>query len=271
MISSSNTFVYPIDETTPWQTTGGIQAYWTGEGGVKTPSRPLIDQGSLRLNKLTALVPVTDELLEDAPGLDGYLRRKAPEKIGFKVNLAIIQGTGVGQPLGILNSPALITVAADSGQVADTVTFGNIVSMWSRLAPGSRARAVWIANADVEPQLMRLIMPGGTQPVPIYMPPGGLSAAPYASLLGRPIITTEAANVVGDVGDLILADLSQYLTVRRTNGVRADTSIHLYFDQDITTFRFVLRCGGAPWWGAAIDRRDGSNTLSPFVAIAARS
>ena len=115
MTSSSNMFTFPADETTPWQTSGGVLAFWENEGGIKPPSRPLFESKSVRLNKLVALVNVTDELLEDAPALDTYLRRKAPEKINFKVNLAIVQGTGVGQPLGILNSPALVTVAKEFG------------------------------------------------------------------------------------------------------------------------------------------------------------
>ncbi len=61
--TSSNSIVFPLDETTPWQTSGGIQAYWENEGGLKTQSKPLLGQETIRLNKLIALVPVTDELL----------------------------------------------------------------------------------------------------------------------------------------------------------------------------------------------------------------
>jgi HK97 family phage major capsid protein len=76
---------------------------------------------TLRLNKLFARVDVTDELLEDAPQLDNYLRVKAPEVMTSVINLAIVQGNGVGKPLGIMNSGALVTVAKETSQPADTI------------------------------------------------------------------------------------------------------------------------------------------------------
>ena len=56
----------------------------------------------------------------------------------------------------------------------------------------------------------------------------------------------------------------------KSGGVRSDTSIHLWFDQNATAFRFVLRMSGQPWLSAAIARASGSNTLSHFVSLAAR-
>ena len=272
LTSSSNTITLPKDETTPWQTTGGIQAYWEGEGGLKTQSKPSLETSTLRLNKVISLVPVTDELLEDAPAMDTYIRRKAPEKISFKVNLAIVQGNGVGQPLGILNSPSLVTVSKEGSQAADTILFANIVKMWSRLYAPSRANAVWLVSQDIEPQLAALeFKAGAASPVPAYLPAGGLSAAPYATLYGRPVIPTQACETLGDKGDIILVDLSQYITAVKSSGPRAETSIHLWFDYDITAYRFVLRVGGQPWWNTAITQRDGNNTLSWAVTLEERA
>lgn len=270
MTAGGNTFTFPADETTPWQTTGGIQAHWEGEGQTITPSRPALEQKSVRLNKLTALVNVTEELLEDTSALDAYLRQKAPQKMNFKIDLAIIQGNGVGQPLGIMNSPALVTQGAEGSQTADTVVFENFRKMWGRLYAGCRQRAVWLMNQDVETALPALEFPSTAGTFPVFLPPGGLSGSPLATLMGRPIIPTEACNEIGDAGDVILADLSSYLTIRKAAGLRTDTSIHLYFDQDIMSFRFIFRVGGLPWWGAPITRRDGSNTLSCFVTLAER-
>ena len=268
LVTSSNSITVPIDETTPWQTTGGIQAYWEGEGDALAQSKALLQQRNVRLNKLTALVPVTEELLDDAPALDGYLRRKAPEKMNFKLNLAIVQGNGVGQPLGILNAPCTISVAQEAGpQAADTIVFANIVKMWSRLDSSCRANAVWLINQDIEPQLMLMEFPGTTSNVPAYLPPGGLSASPYATIMGKPVIPTQACETLGDKGDIILCDLNKYLSVTKGGGIRADMSIHLWFDQDITAFRFIFRVAGLPWWASAISPRDGSTTHSCFVTL----
>lgn len=268
--SGSNTLVIPIDETTPWQTTGGIQAYWTGEAAQKTQSKPALESLTVRLDKLTCLVPVTDELQEDAPALDAYLRRKAPDKINFKINLALLQGTGVGQPQGILTSPALVSVAKETGQATNTVYYKNIVNMWSRLYAPSRANAVWLINQDVEPQLWTMAFdPAAATPVPVYLPPGGVSQSPFGLLMGRPVVPSQACNTLGSQGDILLVDLTQYLTARRTGGgaIRTDISIHLWFDFDITAYRFVIRLGGQPWFTTPITPRAGSNTLSPFVTL----
>lgn len=270
LISSTNTMQFPTDEDAPWST-GGITAYWDGEGVVATQSKPLLQQKTVQLNKLRVLVPVSDELLEDAPAMGAYLRKKAPQKMRFKIDLAVVQGTGSGQPLGILNSGCLISVAKESAQTADTVVFNNITKMWSRMYSPSRATSVWLINQDIEPQLLTMSFEGTSSSVPAYMPANGLSATPYATLMGRPVLPTQACETLGDKGDIILADLGQYLTASKSGGIRAETSIHLWFDYDMTAFKFVIRLAGQPWWSAALSPRDGSNTLSPFVTLAERA
>jgi HK97 family phage major capsid protein len=270
--SSSNTLTLPTDTTTPWQTSGGIQSYWTAEGASKTQSKPALGETTLKLHTLATLVPVTEELLEDSPAMGAYLNRKAPEKMDFKVSDAVVRGTGVGQPLGFLNSPALVTVAAEGGQSADTINVTNLAKMWGRLPIQSRRTAVWLMHPDVEAQLP--LMSLANQPV--YLPPGGVSGNMYGSLWGRPVIPHQVAETIGDVGDVMLVDLKQYLTVTKTgggrdaNGLKSDVSIHLWFDQDMVAFRFTLRVAGQPWWPSAIAQRDGSNTQSPYVTLAAR-
>lgn len=276
MTTSGNSINMPKDETTPWQTSGGFQVYWEGEADQLSQSKPALQDELIKLNKLTALVPVTEELLSDAPSLTGYLSRKVPEKMDFAVNLALLQGTGVGKPKGILNADALVSVAKDTStspiQGADTIRFKNIVDMWSRMYAPCRPRSVWLINQDIEPQLYTMAFdPSASSKVPVYLPPGGVSASPYGTLMGRPVIPTQACETLGDQGDIILADLSQYLTIIKTGGVRQDVSIHLWFDYDVTAFKFVMRIGGQPWWGSSISPRDGSNTLSCFVTLDERA
>ena len=268
-ISSSNTITVPKDEDAPWSSSG-ITAYWDGEGVAATQSKPLLGQTSIQLNKMRVLVPITDELMEDAPGLTAWLTRKAPEKMDFKLNLAIVQGTGVGQPLGILNSPCLVSVVKES-QSADTIVFNNIIKMWSRMYGPSRANAVWLINQDIEPQLFTMSFEGTSSSVPAYLPANGLSASPFGTLMGRPVIPTQACETLGDKGDIIFADLSQYLTATKAGGIRSETSIHLWFDYDMTAFRFIFRVAGQPWWSKAVSPRDGTNTLSPFVTLNERT
>jgi HK97 family phage major capsid protein len=270
--SSSNTLTFPTDMTAPWDSSGGIQAYWTGEAGQITASKPKLEEVTVKLEKLAVLVPVTEELLEDAPAMDGYLRKKAPEKIDFKLSYAIGWGNGAGMPLGFMNSPCLVTQAAEGAQTTDTINATNVVKMLGRMPTSSRRTAVWLIHPDAEAQLP--LMTIGNQPV--YLPPGGLRDNPFGILLGRPVIPHQICETVGDLGDIMLVDLNQYLTATKTgggrdaNGLKVDTSMHLWFDQDILAFKFTLRVAGQPWWSAALSQRDGSNTQSPFVTLASR-
>lgn len=273
--TTGNSIIFPVDETTPWQTSGGLQVFWEVEAGQKTQSKPLLGQNTVRLNKLIALVPVTDELLEDAPALDGYLRRKVPDKMTAKLNTAIMSGTGTGQLQGILGSGSLVTVAKETSQAADTIIFPNIVKMMARLYGPSYANAVWLVNSNVIPQLMfmdfRTATAAPSTPVPVWMPNNSASGSPWSTLMGRPVIPMQSSPALGDLGDIVLADLSQYLTVTKGQQIRTDVSIHLFFDYDVTAFRFVMRVGGQPWWNTPITPENGSDTLGFFVALAERA
>jgi HK97 family phage major capsid protein len=228
----------------------------------------VFSQKSLRLHKLTALVPISEEALEDAPMLDSYLRSKAPAKMGAALNTAIVSGTGAGQPLGILNSPSVIEVPAESGQAADTVLYMNIVNMWSRMYAPRRRNAVWLINQDVEPQLLNLAFrESASSPVPAYMPAGGLSSSPFATLMGRPVIPVEACKTLGDSGDIILVDLTQYMVVTKGTDIKTDVSMHLYFDAQAMAYRFIFRVAGQPWWQSAVSPQNGSMTRSWAVTL----
>ena len=274
---SGNTITFPVDESTAWQSTGGIQTYWDGEASTITQSKPQLKDLSIKLHRLTALVPVTEELLEDSAAMAGYVTGKAGEKLAFKVNDAIINGTGVGMPLGILNAPCKVAIAKETSQTGATFHADNAVKMMARMPAQSFGRSVWLINQDVVPQILKMgfavTTASGTAAGAgaLYLPPTGLAGgSPYGSLLGRPIIVTEACATLGTEGDVILADLSKYLSAVK-GAIKSDTSIHLWFDQNTTAFRFVMRMNGQPWLSAAIARKSGSNTLSHFITCAVRT
>jgi HK97 family phage major capsid protein len=263
-----------VDETSRAEGSrwGGVVAYWTGEGEEKLASRPKFRQEELTLEKLTGLCYVTDETLQDAPLLEQIVREAFANEFGFKLDDAIIRGTGAGMPLGILNSPAKVEVAAESGQVAGTIVFENIINMWSRLPARSMAspNTVWLVNPAIFPQLATMGFSVGTGGIPVWMPAGGISGNPFSTLMGRPVVPIEQASALGTVGDLILADLSQYVMIDK-GGIQTASSIHVRFVYDETAFRWVLRTDGQPGWTSPITPAQGSSTVSPFVTLATRA
>lgn len=263
---TGNSMVFPKDETVPWGT-DGVDAYWLGEAAVKPPTKPKFGTTTLRLKKLAALVPLTDELIADASALSQYLSRKIADKIRWKTNEAIVFGPGGAQPLGALVSAAAIVVPKEGSQTTGTLDTKNLVKMVSRLpSQGSFGRAVWLINNEVLPALLTLTLGN----YPIFIPPGGGRESPFGSILGRPAIISQHANAFSSQGDVILLDLSYYRVITKASGIETATSIHLYFDADVTAFRAVFRIDGEPIIAAPIPPAKGTTTLSPFIQLGAR-
>lgn len=265
-----NALTINVDENQPWNQ--GIQPYWVAEGSPLTQSKQQFKQAQFRLQKLGALCVATDELLEDATALGSYIANAAPDAFMHKINSAMISGNGAGKPQGILNSPFAVTVSKESAQAANTVLAANIVKMYGRMFPSSRANAAWYINPGVEDQL-RLLVDGTGQY--IYLAPGGfgnqISATPYATLLGRPVIPMMGSMpALSSVGDIIFADWNYYYGIRKASGVKSDTSIHLYFDKDQTAFRFTMRLDGRCPFQSPVTTEFGSYQMSAFVTLQAR-
>jgi len=241
---------------------GGSLAYWAAEAASVTGSYPRFRQLEFNAKKLIAISIASGELAGDAPMLEAHLRRAFASETGFKLDAAVLSGSGAGVPLGILGAPATITVAKSSGQAPATIVGENIKSMWSRLPSPCRKRAVWLVNEDAMAQL-----DDGAAFSGIFQPAGvGGSASPL--LKGRPVLEIEQAPALGTLGDIVLADLSQYIVV--DGGVKAALSVDAYFVSEQLAFRFVLRVDGMPAWASPVTAYNGSGTRSPFVALAAR-
>jgi HK97 family phage major capsid protein len=271
--SNSNSMkINGVDETSRASTRyGGIVGYWKAEGAAKVASQPKFRQIELNLKKLIGLCYSTDELLEDAAALESFIRGAFAGEFGFLIDDAIINGTGAGQPLGILNSGCLVTQDAEAGQDPDTVVTENIVKMYSRRFASQTGNYAWYYNQNIEPQLHTMSLAVGAGGGPVYMPPGGLSDAPYGRLMGLPAIAIEQAATLGDVGDIILANFKDGYILAEKGGIKADVSIHVAFLQDESIFRFVLRLDGQPLRASALTPyKGGASTQSHFIVLEAR-
>jgi len=234
-----------------------------------TPTKPKFRLIEFDLKKLMSLMYTTEEMVMDAEALGAIAAQAFSEEIMFMTEDAIFEGSGAGLPLGVLNSPATVAIAKQPGQAAGTIVKENIDNMWARMWARSRKNAVWYINQDCEPQLNQMGQVVGTAGVPVYLPPGGLSAKPYGTLYGRPVIPTEYNSALGAPGDILLADLSQYTLVDK-GAVNTATSMHVAFLTDEWVFRITYRVDGKPMWTVPITPFKGNLTKSPFVTIAQR-
>lgn len=250
---------------------GGLLSYWLAEAQTYTGTKPKFREVQLVANKLIALVYATEELLEDTSLLESYVDEIVPQELAFQTDEAIINGTGSGQPLGILTSPATVSQAADSGDSSTVpVSTKDVLNMWSRLYAPYRKNAVWFINQSIEPFLYPLTLGSPSLGQYLIFTPNGVNgnSSGYGTLFGRPVIPIEQTANVGTVGDIILFSPDGYLLTQR-NEMRADSSIHVAFLTGERAFRFMVRLDGQPWWKKPLTPyTSGAPTLAPFVTLA---
>lgn len=265
--TESNSVQLYADESTPWGSTG-VQANWASEGSQFDPSRLTTDARNVQLHKLYAFVLATEELRADAPRLNNRLQVQAAQAIRYKAEEAIVNGDGVGKPLGWMKSGALVSQAKEGGQSADTITAANVAKMYSRLLMLGVRDPFWLINQDALPQLLTMTLGDNS----VYMPPSsGFTQAPGGFLFGRPVKFSEYASTLGDKGDIQLVAPNGYYLTNKAGGIDFAASMHLYFDYDIEAFRWTFRLGGQPYLSAPVSPAKGSTTRSHFVTLAERS
>ncbi|HUT68669.1 MAG TPA: phage major capsid protein [Dehalococcoidales bacterium] len=239
---------------------GGVVAYRTEEKGTLTPKEPTFGSIKLIATTLTGYTYASNQLLADnAVGLAALLTKMFGGAIGWYEDNDFINGNGVGKPLGILNSGALLAV---NRSAASTVAIADLASIISRVLPQSLGRGIWLANSTVLSQLMAL---GSTYLTWLANGIADLTRPIPATLLGRPIFFTEKCQALGTAGDIVFVDLSFYLIGDRER-ISIASSEHVRFTTNETAWRFLERNDGQPWVDSAFTPANGS-TLSPFVTL----
>lgn len=244
---------------------GGVTGYWVSEAGDIPASNPKFRQVDLKLEKLAGLCYVTEEMMEDATFLGGWLETAFVNVLDRKLVDAVVNGDGSGKPTGILTSGALATAAKVTAQEAGTIVTNNIVKMSAQFI-GDRRRAIWLAHPDAEGQLPLLNVEGKL----VWLPEGGLSASPYQQILGHDVIYDDACAAIGSLGDIMMIDPGMYMLIAKGN-IRRDWSAHVAFVADKRAFRIVMRCNGAPKLSSSITIAHSTAKRSPFVALAERA
>jgi HK97 family phage major capsid protein len=268
IITNSNNVHIPTVESAPWDGTG-IQAFWESERQKHKESDVKFGSETLKLHKLTAMVRVTEELLEDAPALESYLNAMAPEALVYKVNSAIIDGTGAGMPQGFLRATSGIIVPKESGQAADSLVFANVNNMVAHMNPAGFSRAIWFMNLALLPLLRTLKYDDGS---PAYLMNGLSDAAPYGTLFGRPIRPMMSGmKALGDRGDIVLWDPKSYMTATKTNVIKSSSSVHVFWDTDEVAYKFQMRVAGQQMFKKPTKTEFGNFEVGGVVSLADRA
>lgn len=260
--NSNSGWIPGIDETSRatgsrW---GGVRGYHAAEAASMASSKPKFRKINWELHKTYVLQYATDELLADAAQMNAIISQSSMEEMDFLMNDDILNGIGGDRPVGILNSSALISV---SRQALSDVQHADLVAMWARMPARNKARAAWYINTEVQPKLNSLYFATSVlSPYLGYRPDGVMT------IFGKPVIETEFNPALGTAGDILLADVNEYLFWQK-GAVEAAQSIHVQFLTDETAFRFIARYDGQSALSSALTPYKGSSTVSPFVCLAA--
>lgn len=250
---------------------GGVQAYRRAEAGTVSATKPQLRRETIQASAMDALYYCTEELLEDVAGLQTLVAPMFIKELAWKLLDEVISGSGAaGQCLGLLNSPALISIAKESGQTADTIVYANVDKMNDRLLVGSELKAKWYVHADAPYQLRNMLKVGTNTDFLVYQPAGGLSGKGYDTLFGKEVRRIEQCKALGDLGDIILADFSHYLLLRR-KGVVASQSAHVRFLYGEMALRWTQRVGGQSLPNSALTDAYGATTRAPFITLQERA
>jgi len=247
---------------------GGAAVYTTSELDEFTQTKPALRLNTIEPQKLTGLFFASDEMLLDALFLGAEMRKVFSEAYAFKCQDQVINGAGTGEALGIINAGCTIAVPKESGQAAETLLTKNLSRMWAAYH-GSTQDAIWLINRNVANQLDELIVlagTGGTTPGIVHYAPGGMFVK------GMPVIEIEQCETLGTVGDIVLADFSQYIIANKGDMMEA-VSVDVQFVFAQTIFRFIYYFDGQPRFAEPITPYKGVSgaKVSPFVVLETRS
>lgn len=256
-----------VDKDHSSSVTGGFNVYRREEAAAVTASKAVYEQIKLQANSLMGLSYATEEVISRSPMSFAALIQTgfSDEKIS-KLNGERLWGTGVGEYTGVFNSPALVTVAKEGSQVADTIKGANLIKMRARA--WRYGAAIWMANHDTYTQLTSAHIAGTNTDNYLFAPGNGVDVPD--TLLGRPIVFDENAATLGDKGDISLINWNEYLE-GMLGGITFMESVHVRFIYNERAFRFTIYNDGAPWWRTALTPKRSSSTLSPFVTLAERA
>ncbi len=194
-------------------------AQWTAENGAYTESDPTFDQKTIDAFKLTDLVKVSIELLQDSMfDLESYIAAEFARAFGIAEEQAFCVGNGTGQPTGIFTAKGgNVGVTAAS---ATAISADELINLVYALKSPYRRNAKFLMNDATVSMLRKLKDNNGA-----YLWQPSVQAGEPDRLLGYELYTSPYVPVAaagaftvafGDFKNYWIADRSGR-TVQRLN------------------------------------------------------
>ena len=251
----------------PWA--GALNFSWSPEGHLRTESEPKFKQVELVKNELAGYIELSRPLFDDGSSvaLQEVLAALIGRAVSWLEDYSFLQGNGAGQPQGVVNSAASLSVSRQTG---GSITFQDVSAMLSKLPPSSLGNALFAFNPDAQLKLMQLA-DGSNRAVFLSAGAAPAGQRPQWTLCGLPAVPTDALPALGTKGDLVLLDPRYYAIL--DHGDAAGGTLEIIASDQVTfltnqvTLRIVRRTDGQPLIDQPITLGDGASQVSPFVVL----
>ena len=254
-----------LDQGAAQNVYGGMTVQWIDEGDTKPETDLRLREIKLTPHEVAGHTILTDKLLRNWQAAASTIETMLRLCLAGAEDTAFMSGTGVGQPLGVINSPARIDIGrAGAGAIA----FADVYGMYARAKQGGSL--VWIGSQTILPQLITMTDAGTNS---VWLPGNmnsigaGAANSPPGTLFGIPLVFNERSAALGTAGDLMLVDLSYYL-IKDGSGPFVATSQHVHFTTNKTVIKIFWNVDGQPWLNEPLPLEGSvANTISPFVIL----
>jgi len=236
----------------------GVQVTWIAEGAEKPDTEPEFREVKLEPNEVAAHVVITDKLLRNSAAAGPLVATLLRRAIIAAEDQTFLNGTGVGQPMGIIGHPACVNVVRAG---AAAIAYADLANMYAAVKFGGRL--AWIASPTTLPQLLTVADPGAAGT--LIWQPNAREGAP-GTLMGLPLIINERSPILGAQGDLMLVDLSYYM-IKDGSPLTVAMSEHPQFTRNRTIIKAFWNVDGQPWLTTPLLLEDGVSQVSPFVVL----
>ena len=221
---------------------GGITFVWTEEAATKSETEPTFGQLRLIVHKLAGIAYVSNELLADsAINFLNYITGLYSRAMRWVWDNYFINGTGAGQPLGIINDPNILVQARVT---ANRFKFADAANM-DALLDEHFTSPIWLMRKATLNQLIKEVAASGDLRVMQTLLAGLTTPGIPKNILGYPVILTSHCPALGTKGDVILGDLAYYAIGMREE-LLVKTSEHYKFIDNLLTFLVESRFDGKP-------------------------
>ena len=179
------------------------EATWTDEEAAYTESDDSFGVITLGAHKLTSIIKVSEELLNDSAfDLEQYISKEFVRRMAAAEENAFINGTGTGRPTGILQTVETGKTTA----AAAAITADEVIDLYHSLRSPYRKNAVFIANDSTVKAIRQLKDSNG-----MYLWQPGLKEGQPDALIGNRIISSAYMPEIGaGKKPILFGDISYY-------------------------------------------------------------